>query len=251
MIRLFRKIRKELLSEDKYPIYLLYASGEISLVVIGILFALQIDNWNENRHTRRTEQLLLNSLKEEMSTNLESLNLAMSYHTKSRMAAKRMIEIYNGTYAYNNTQEVDSLLSLLQWAWTFDPSTGVINSIKMSGYLNSIQNPELRALISIYEDLTDDATEESKLIQNLIITKYVPGVNNYISHNQRATYLGEAYMVGPSAFVPDYKGLFLDRAIESLISYIYVWRIDELQEEIQLKEMMERFILLLDEELVK
>ncbi len=249
MIRLFRKIRKELLSEDKYPIYLLYATGEISLVVIGILFALQIDNWNENRHSRQTEQLLLKSLKEEMSTNLEHLNLAMSYHAKSRMAAKRMVEIYNGTSTYENTHELDSLLSILQWAWTFDPSTGVINSIKMSGHLNSIQNPELRALISVYEDLTDDATEESKLIQNLIVNKYVPGVSQYISHNQRATYLGEAYAVGPSAFVPDYTGLFADRAIESLISYIYVWRVDELQEEEELKGMMERFLSLLDAEI--
>ena len=249
MIRLFRKIRKELLSEDKYPIYLLYAAGEISLVVIGILFALQIDNWNDNRHTRQTEQLLLKSLKEEMITNLENLNLAMSYHAKSRRAAKQMVEIYNGSATYETTREVDSLLSLLQWAWTFNPSTGVINSIKTSGQLNAIQNTELRAMISTYEDITDDATEESKLIQDLIIHRYVPGVSNYISHNQRADYLGEAYAVGPSAFVPDYNGLFEDRAIESLISYIYVWRIDELQEEEELKRMMERFITLLDEEL--
>lgn len=44
MIRLFRKIRKQLLSETKYPIYLLYAGGEILLVVVGILLALQIDD---------------------------------------------------------------------------------------------------------------------------------------------------------------------------------------------------------------
>jgi hypothetical protein len=49
MIRLFRKIRHRLLSEKSYSIYILYASGEILLVVIGILLALQIDNWNENR----------------------------------------------------------------------------------------------------------------------------------------------------------------------------------------------------------
>ena len=62
MIRLFRKVRHKLLSESSYGIYLLYASGEILLVVIGIVFALQIDNWNENRNIRSTEQLLLENL---------------------------------------------------------------------------------------------------------------------------------------------------------------------------------------------
>ena len=66
MIRLFRKIRHQLLSEDRYSVYLLYASGEIVLVVVGILFALQIDNWNENRNIRKTEQLLLSNLKLEI-----------------------------------------------------------------------------------------------------------------------------------------------------------------------------------------
>ena len=63
MIRLFKKIRHQLLSEDRYSVYLLYASGEIVLVIVGILFALQIDNWNENRNIRKTEQLLLSNLK--------------------------------------------------------------------------------------------------------------------------------------------------------------------------------------------
>jgi len=83
MIRLFRKIRHKLLSENSYGIYILYASGEIVLVVIGILFALQIDNWNENRSIRNAEQLLLGNLKLEISANQERLNEAMLYHSKS------------------------------------------------------------------------------------------------------------------------------------------------------------------------
>ena len=49
MIKLFRKIRQTLLSDNKFSKYLIYAAGEIILVVIGILIALQINNWNENR----------------------------------------------------------------------------------------------------------------------------------------------------------------------------------------------------------
>ena len=56
MIKFFRKIRQNLLSEDKTVKYLKYAIGEIMLVVIGIVIALQINNWNENRKNGIKEQ---------------------------------------------------------------------------------------------------------------------------------------------------------------------------------------------------
>ena len=49
MIKFFRHIRRHLLSESKFSKYLIYAIGEIILVVIGILIALQFNNWNESR----------------------------------------------------------------------------------------------------------------------------------------------------------------------------------------------------------
>ena len=55
MIKFFRKIRFSLLSENKTSKYFKYAFGEIILVVIGILIALQINNWNENRKNKITE----------------------------------------------------------------------------------------------------------------------------------------------------------------------------------------------------
>jgi hypothetical protein len=218
------------------------------LVVIGILFALQIDNWNENRNIRNTEQLLLGSLKLEITANEARLNEAMLYHAKSREGAKRILALFGGVNPIENYQEIDSLLALIQWAWTYDPSMGALNSIKMSGHLNSVRNAELRTLITNYEDRINDAKEESKIIQNLIIDKFIPVVNQYISLNQRVGYLGKEYTVGPSSFSPDYEGLFQDRSLEGIISYIYIWRIEELKEEVQLKEMMGIFIATFDEE---
>ena len=51
MIKFFKKIRQKLLSENQFSKYLIYAVGEIILVVIGILIALQINNWNEEDKT--------------------------------------------------------------------------------------------------------------------------------------------------------------------------------------------------------
>ena len=53
MISLFRQLRKGFLAEKRVRSYLLYAMGEIVLVVIGILIALQVNTWNEDRHIRK------------------------------------------------------------------------------------------------------------------------------------------------------------------------------------------------------
>ena len=74
MIRFFRQIRQKLLTENRVSRYFLYALGEILLVVIGILIALQINNWNNYRDDREEEQVLLHNLKQEFTKNLRELH---------------------------------------------------------------------------------------------------------------------------------------------------------------------------------
>ena len=69
MIKFFRKIRQNLLMDNKTSKYFKYAVGEIILVVIGILIALQINNWNSNRIDQQKEALYLKNLKEILLSN--------------------------------------------------------------------------------------------------------------------------------------------------------------------------------------
>ena len=62
MFKFFRKIRQQLLSQNKISKYLLYAIGEIVLVVIGILIALSINNWNEDRKLKQFEYKILKDI---------------------------------------------------------------------------------------------------------------------------------------------------------------------------------------------
>ena len=66
MINIFRKIRKNLLTENEFGKYLIYTIGEIILVVIGILIALQINNWNEEQKIEKEEISILNNLLENL-----------------------------------------------------------------------------------------------------------------------------------------------------------------------------------------
>lgn len=74
MIKFFRKIRQKLLTENKFSKYFLYAIGEIVLVVIGILIALQINNWNELKKARTKEHFALEEIISDLEQNISSLN---------------------------------------------------------------------------------------------------------------------------------------------------------------------------------
>jgi len=74
MINFFRKIRQQLANENKFQRYFRYALGEVLLVVIGILIALSINNWNDNRIERIKEQEMLLTLKNNLLLNVDILN---------------------------------------------------------------------------------------------------------------------------------------------------------------------------------
>lgn len=74
MIKFFRQIRQKFLEQNKIGNYLKYAIGEIFLVVIGILIALSINNWNEDQKLQKKEKLYLERLKEEALWNVDILD---------------------------------------------------------------------------------------------------------------------------------------------------------------------------------
>jgi hypothetical protein len=80
MIKFFRKIRQKTLTENKFSKYLIYAIGEIILVVIGILIAIQINNYNESRKERSREQVILKNLKEDFLANQKNIDSCLAVH---------------------------------------------------------------------------------------------------------------------------------------------------------------------------
>ncbi len=82
MFRFWSRIRKRLIKEDKTRSYLLYTSGEILLVMVGILLALQVNNWNEDRKTNKLLNRVLQTLKDETLTNLKEVEEARTYRHK-------------------------------------------------------------------------------------------------------------------------------------------------------------------------
>ncbi|MCW5518178.1 DUF6090 family protein [Muriicola sp. Z0-33] len=90
MIKFFRKIRQRLLTENKFSKYLIYAVGEIVLVVIGILIALSINNWNELKKQRIEEIGLLRDLKTDFE--IKNKQLQKEYEINKNLNAVYVVK---------------------------------------------------------------------------------------------------------------------------------------------------------------
>ena len=86
MIKFFRKIRQKMLTENKFSKYLIYAIGEIVLVVIGILIALQINNWNEQRKKNQTYLNILKAVKSDMMIDTTGIASIIGHYKEKEYA---------------------------------------------------------------------------------------------------------------------------------------------------------------------
>lgn len=151
MIKLFRNIRKKFLQEGKTSSYFKYAIGEIVLVVIGILIALQINNWNERRMDRIQEKKFLVRFEEEITTNIENISISLMLN-KDRMkrAEFLMKTIDSPQLAENSTSYF--IRSIEHAGYTFYPviSDNTFQEIKSSGKLSLIRNEKIRSALQQY-----------------------------------------------------------------------------------------------------
>lgn len=144
MIKFFRKIRQNLILENQTGKYLKYAIGEIVLVVIGILIALQINNWNEERKNRNYENQLLVQLQNDLKLNIKDLKLNLSLQEKTIESSKLLSMHINNKSPYHDSLAIHFSNTGI---WTkFVVSEGAYKTIESKG-LDLISNLELRDLI--------------------------------------------------------------------------------------------------------
>ncbi|MDC6389099.1 DUF6090 family protein [Maribacter sp. PR1] len=154
MIKFFRRIRKQLLSENKFSKYLIYAFGEIILVVIGILIALQINNLNETRKQNDLEQDYLFALKKEFENNLVEVNRVIELNTALLKNAQELSR-YTGPNTPKITEKEFGQLffGAVNSEVQYRPGSGVTNEIISSGKLNIFQNKELKNALATLDGL--------------------------------------------------------------------------------------------------
>ncbi|PCJ90959.1 MAG: hypothetical protein COA50_16825 [Flavobacteriaceae bacterium] len=147
MIHFFRKIRQKLVSENKFSKYLIYAIGEIILVVIGILIAIQINNANEFRKEEQAVKNVLIEIKEDLIQDKAEFEHNIALRTEDYEAQKRIIKLLETNSSFN--EHVRSDLGRIHLARNVFSSSKGYELLKELN-LGTLRDKELRILLTRY-----------------------------------------------------------------------------------------------------
>mgnify|MGYP000241732914 CR=1 FL=1 len=176
MIKFFRRIRQNLIMENKTSKYFKYAIGEIILVVIGILIALQINNWNENRKINSQETVYLQDLKNDFTFDIETLQGRVTDNIERVHNIDTIFSLISSKKIFTEQDEAllaNMTLKLFGESY-FIPEKGTINQIQSSSSGSFIKNKTLRDLIFRYysnnERIEKNMEQSMQIYQHQIIT---------------------------------------------------------------------------------
>lgn len=149
MLRFFTKIRQTLLMESSFSKYLLYAVGEILLVVVGILIALQINDQNDLRKERVKEIHYLSNIRTDLNTNLAEMDRYLEVRTEYIAAAKRIIGHFEGKPITDYSAFNADGVGIYSWQ-KFWLNNNTFQELVNSGNLALISNDDIKeALLGI------------------------------------------------------------------------------------------------------
>ena len=166
MINFFRKIRKKLADDNKPLKYLRYAIGEIFLVVIGILIALQINNWNETKKMLKKETILLVELKSNLETNLMRLGQDIKIQKRGAWCIDFLIEHFEKKRPFNDS--IAKYLEVGNFAPDVILTSSSFETLKSTG-LDLIKSDTLRQeIINLFEITYPYLMQETKRIEDQV-----------------------------------------------------------------------------------
>lgn len=151
-MKLFRKIRERLLKENKLTRYLIYGIGEITLVVIGILIAMAINNSNIEKIDELKETKYLNNIKLDLQKDLASLDFNLTLRKERYRGTSKLISQINGQPIENLTELVINVANTLN-EQRFAPNNSTYNELASSGNPNLISSDAIKILILELEEL--------------------------------------------------------------------------------------------------
>ena len=210
MIKFFRKIRYKLMNENKTGEYFKYAIGEILLVVVGILIALGINNWNEDRKAKQNEKVLLEKLKIENEFNLNTLIEDIDYR-------QQLAPLYYSFMDYLSGDNLGSTSDSLEYymAETLRTTSYTFTQNSIVNFINAQKNyfSELNKEIALLENAQSDLNKISEKLIDLKIENYFKALENDVDFNS-----GEIYSTKTLTSTAFRNNLLLIAGVEEEIS---------------------------------
>lgn len=232
MIKFFRKIRQRLVSENKFSKYLLYAIGEIGLVMIGILLALQVNTWNQERINTKEEQRIFQDLGEELQYNRFLVENGTTKMAEVIGTAEGMLnKITTTNYSFDENsfnQDIDKLT----WAWVSGRPTTLYDVLSASGDFDLISSSILRKKLADFK-----RGQESLIAFEAIQNRFVDNqLRPFLNKNVDRTKVRSLYKTSElittnysSTFQPNTNELLQNREFANLLTDLifFTKRIEE------------------------
>ena len=226
MINFFRKIRYNLMETEKTSKYLKYAIGEIILVMIGILLALQINSWNQKRLDRIEEKTILSNLHDEF---LENKTLSTNNITtiKGAMKANNEIMALMGSSGDElQKHNLDSIFYRSLPAAQFTSSSQSILNITQGGRMNIIRDKDIIKLLYQWQAQLDAVNIRESALDDWSYDKILPIMSKYISLKEMDIY-GKYEWTGKSKLKKPYDPLFQSLEYENLLdNFLFLHQIN-------------------------
>lgn len=235
MIKFFRNIRRTYISKNRFSKYLLYALGEIILVVIGILIALQVNNWNETTKTKAEETILKTNLKEAIRIAGLEANRFVEAEESNIIVLEKLLQNWE-TLSYNTIKNqfrpfqnnnFSPLFNLSSYSQFYDPGADVYNTAVSDGSISIIQDAKfvqrLDVLYNYVVPRVNELLKEEYLLSQTI--------NNHIAVRYETIFLEgsvlDSTLIRPRLWNDDtYKKLFLEMRKDGILKYKIAHRLE-------------------------
>jgi len=253
MIKFFRNIRRSLLNEGKTTRYLKYAVGEIVLVVIGILIALQINTWNSLHLKNANELFLSKRLLEETHRNLATISSDSLIAESSRSSALTILHLIGSDKNQVSERTLDSLIFKILSSPSLDFNSSVLNEALSTGQVANFKNDSLKSIIYTLPAKLQKLKEREKIIDEESNRHLIPLIYEYTSlRNVDHTFSKKGSIIGASTLEPvDNRNILGLRKFENIVDNQYYLYNELMEEYSEFSDLIEHLSKLLQEELKK
>ena len=218
MIKFFRHIRQNQIMKNKTGKYFKYAIGEIILVVIGILIALQVSNWTKNRLETKNLHSYFEKLIEELEQEILITNLEIESIDSLENMQKRVLEILN-IKNKNDIPELISVLGSVPTAWSSRQSAEIFDEFMSQGLLSKVEDDSLKHALRKLQDLMSNSKTHDIYIDNQYNTLIEPYFSKHLNYSKIA--------------LPRYKKTLVqggpETDFESLFNSMELWNVTTLK----------------------
>ena len=222
-MKIFRKFRIQFLSKNRFTKYLVYAIGEIFLVVIGILIAVQVNNWNNQRLDQQKEKILLKNLNEEFVKNREVLNRILPISKSALNANLNLLQLCEFPNANIPLPQIDSLFDESFNHPPFDAPHPVFQEIMNFGKLDRLSDPILKEKLYEWQDNLNRLQMDHNKLESWTDNQLHPFLIKHVSYKNWGVVSGSTDRKKRSRLTNDYNAIFESLEFENLIENKIFW----------------------------